>query len=168
MNPVNNELPREVENAIRNLRDNDAFVKEVGSILYAYRDIRSLEADTLKLKDRKKIYDRVLTTLVSHIQAIHAIPEGYGIGFQARYLDDLQRMREHWSAHRAGLDGIDGRSSKQESLLWLTRQLSRIFETWSVPQENLSGFLKATLPAISPGNSPAPRTIDDAISALRN
>jgi hypothetical protein len=160
-------LPREVENAIRDLRDNDALVAEVLSLLNAYGEIRGQEAGVLSVKAERDVYDRVLTTLASHMQAVHAIPEGYGIGYQGRFLAELRQMREHWQAHRDRLEQAVGRRSREESVFWLAERLNGVFNTWRVPPKALSGFLKATLPIISPELCPSPRTIDSAVSDCR-
>ena len=154
--------------AIRKLRDHDQFESQIVGDIDTYIYARHLGSSETSRRDRKEAYDRVINTLSTHIQAINRVPDDCGIGYQSRYLDELQGMREHWTAHREKLDRIEGRGTQHLLLDWLVENLSERFETWRVPAKNLSGFLKSTLPDVLPEKQvPSDSAIEKAINSHR-
>ena len=60
---INNELPREVENSIRKLCDDDYFVDAAWGALAGYHDMRGLELIRMPLDEAKQGAHRVLAAL---------------------------------------------------------------------------------------------------------
>ena len=159
---MNNEIPREVENAIRKLRNNDMFVDLIWTHLSGYRAIRNLELEAPELQDEKDSIDSVLRSLDKYTEAANDASR-YGYGGTNKLEKYLDGMNAYWSAVREKLEDRDGRKTKQESLLWLVETLLDTFNAWAVPQRQLTGFIVEVLHDILPeGTAPSRSSIQSA------
>jgi hypothetical protein len=156
----NNELPRVVENAIRELRDNAAFVSQIWSVLAGYRDIRTLEIEQPDLEDAKESIDKIFRCLDRYSEAVNEVSR-HGF-YSSPELDNyLGEIRKCWAESREYLENRD-KKTKQNSLLWLVETLLEIFNTWVISDRELSGFLVKVLPAILPEEAIPSRSLIQA------
>lgn len=159
-----------VETRLRELRDNDVFVVEVWSILSAYQEVRADELAQMPLEDAKDNSNAVLAKLDELAKAMTAVNRRDYLagGYPPKFDKYLEEMRSYWIAHREKLEGVHGRSTKQESLLWLAEKLTDIFSTWIIPKKRWAGFIEKVTAVILPdGTAPSRRSIDTAIKQSR-
>jgi hypothetical protein len=155
-------LPREVENAIRHVLDDDLFVERVWRLLAGYYDLRHMELRQVSVEDSRKKLEQIQKAIANLKATTSLHSDLYPV--PPELLRDLAKMETHYNNHTALLDALSGRATRNKSLRWLAGGLQSVFANFNASPRKLVGLIEKTLPFFSPGTTPSGSSIRNAIA----
>ena len=153
---INDELPREVENAIRQLLDDDLFVDHVWSHgLVFYHDARSMDIHAIS---KGKAVGKAKRTLnaVKNLQQAMKLADYYCP--PGRWSQTLDEMEKYYGEHLERFENLPQKQNR--ALLGMANNLLRVFQNYGANPKKLTQFMQFAVPLIEPLNHHKEKEID--------